>query len=46
MRDYGPVGAAVSMAALRHRHGIALIDERAPLTFAALEARSNAVANA
>ena len=46
MRDYGPIGAAVSMAAIRHRDGVALIDERGPLTFADIDARSNAVANA
>lgn len=46
MRDYGPVGAAVSMAAFRYRDRVALIDDRGTLTFADLEARSNAVANA
>ena len=46
MRDYGPIGAAVSMGALRYRDRVALLDERGPLTFADIEARSNAVANA
>ncbi len=34
------------MAAIRHRDGVALIDERGALTFADIDARSNAVANA
>jgi len=46
MRDYGPIGAAVSMAAIRHGDRVALIDDRGPLTFAEVDARSNAVANA
>ncbi len=46
MGDYGPIGAAVSMAAIRHCDRVALIDERGPLTFADIDARSNAVANA
>ena len=46
MRDYGPIGGAVRMAALRHLDRVALIDDRGALTFADLEARSNAVANA
>jgi fatty-acyl-CoA synthase len=45
MRDYGPIGAAVTTAAIRHAHRTALIDERGPLSFADLESRSNAVAN-
>ncbi|OBI54954.1 acyl-CoA synthetase [Mycobacterium sp. E787] len=45
-RDYGPIGAAVSMAAIRHRDRVALIDDRGSLTFADIDARSNAVANA
>jgi len=46
MRDYGPMAAAVSTAALRHGDRTALLDDRGPLSFADLEARSNAVANA
>lgn len=46
MRDYGPIGAAVTMAAIRYRDRVALIDDRGPLTFADIEARSNALANA
>jgi fatty-acyl-CoA synthase len=45
-RNYGPIGAAVSMAAVRYRDRVALIDDRGPLTFADIDARSNAVANA
>ncbi|HZQ31013.1 MAG TPA: AMP-binding protein, partial [Mycobacterium sp.] len=45
MRRYGSVGAAVTIAAARHGDRIALIDERGPVSFAELEARSNAVAN-
>ncbi|ULE33700.1 AMP-binding protein [Mycobacterium sp. IDR2000157661] len=46
MRDYGPIGAAVSTAAIRHRSSAALVDERGVLSFADLDARSNALANA
>ena len=45
MRDYGPVGASISIAAIRHRDRIALIDDRGAVSFTQLEARSNAVAN-
>ena len=45
MRDYGPIGAAVTTAAIRHADRVALIDERGPLSFADLESRCNAVAN-
>jgi fatty-acyl-CoA synthase len=43
--DYGELGAAVTLAAVRHRDAVGLIDERGPLTFGDLDARSNAVAN-
>ena len=46
MRDYGPVGAAVSVAALRHGEHTALIDDRGAVSFFDLDSRSNAVANA
>ena len=46
MRDYGPVGAAVSVAALRHGERTALIDDRGAVSFFDLDSRSNAVANA
>ena len=43
--DYGELGAAATLAAVRHRDAVGLIDERGPLTFGDLDARSNAVAN-
>ncbi|MFZ0834719.1 MAG: AMP-binding protein [Mycobacterium sp.] len=46
MRDYGPVGAVVTVAAIRHGQRTALIDERGAVRFCDLDARSNAVANA
>ena len=46
MHRYGPMAAAVSAAAVRHGDRTALIDELGPLSFAELETRSNAVANA
>ncbi|MDE3202809.1 MAG: AMP-binding protein [Acidobacteriota bacterium] len=46
LRRYGPVGAAVTVAAIRHAGRAALIDELGTLTGADLEQRSNAVANA
>jgi acyl-CoA synthetase (AMP-forming)/AMP-acid ligase II len=46
MRDYGPIGSAVRMAAIRHRDRVALIDDRGSLKFAEIDARSNALANA
>ena len=45
VRDYGELGAAVTLAAVRHRDAVGLIDERGALTFGDLDARSNAVAN-
>ena len=46
MRNYGPLGGAVRMAAIRYRDRVALIDDHGPLTFAQLDRRSNALANA
>jgi fatty-acyl-CoA synthase len=43
--DYGELGAAATLAAVRHRDAVGLIDERGALTFGDLDARSNAVAN-
>jgi len=45
VRDHGELGAAVTLAAVRHRDAVGLIDERGALTFGDLDARSNAVAN-
>ncbi len=42
---YGLLGAASVIAAARDREGLALIDERGPLTFGELDARTNALAN-
>jgi fatty-acyl-CoA synthase len=46
LEAYGPVGAAVSLAAASMGDHPALIDEIGTLTFAELDARSNALANA
>jgi fatty-acyl-CoA synthase len=46
MRDYGPTGGSVRTAALRFGDRTALIDEHGALSFAELDARSNALANA
>ncbi len=46
MRTYGPIGASVRTASLRHGERIALIDDRGALSFAELDTRSNALANA
>jgi acyl-CoA synthetase (AMP-forming)/AMP-acid ligase II len=43
--DYGELPAAVTLAAVRHRDAVGLIDERGALTFGDLDARSNALAN-
>jgi fatty-acyl-CoA synthase len=40
----GQLGGAIAIAAIRHGDQLGLIDERGELTFAALEARSNALA--
>jgi fatty-acyl-CoA synthase len=45
VHDYGELGAAVTLAAVRHRDAVGLVDERGALTFGDLDARSNAVAN-
>jgi fatty-acyl-CoA synthase len=43
---YGPLGMLVSAGAQLHGHKAAIIDERGSTTFAELEERSNALANA
>lgn len=43
---YGAVGAAVSIAAARYPDRVGISDERGDLTYAELEVRSNAIANA
>jgi fatty-acyl-CoA synthase len=43
---YGPVGAAVTLAAGAYGEHRAIVDERGTLTFAELDRRSNALANA
>ncbi|BBX65618.1 acyl-CoA synthetase [Mycobacterium saskatchewanense] len=42
---YGLLGAATAITAGRDARGLALIDERGPLSFAELDARTNALAN-
>ncbi|CPR12016.1 acyl-CoA synthetase [Mycobacterium bohemicum DSM 44277] len=42
---YGLLGGATAIAAGRDPKGLALIDERGPLTFAELDERTNALAN-
>ncbi|OBI36910.1 acyl-CoA synthetase [Mycobacterium sp. E1386] len=42
---YGLLGAAPTIAAGRDRAGLALIDERGPVTFGELDERTNALAN-
>jgi len=44
--DYGILGAATRITALRDPNGVALIDERGALSFTDLDMRSNALANA
>ncbi|MFC6885355.1 MULTISPECIES: AMP-binding protein [Actinomadura] len=46
LRAYGPLGAATTLPALRFPDRTALVDERGALTFAELERRCNALANA
>ncbi len=46
LEAYGPAGAAVSFAAAGFGDHPALIDENGPITFAELDRRSNALANA
>ena len=43
---YGPVGAAISAAAVRHGERTAVIDEIGSLTYRDMDLRSNALANA
>ncbi|HWF53168.1 MAG TPA: AMP-binding protein [Solirubrobacteraceae bacterium] len=45
-RRYGPMGSATIAAALRHPNRVAILDEDGPVTYAELDRRSNAVANA
>lgn len=45
LKRYGLLGAAPAIAAGRDRDGVALIDERGPLTFGELDERTNALAN-
>lgn len=45
LERYGLLGAATAIAAGRDRDGVALIDERGPLTFGELDERTNALAN-
>ena len=44
--DYGPVGAALVLAAQRFPDRAGIVDERGALTFGELDRRSNALANA
>jgi fatty-acyl-CoA synthase len=43
---YGPVGAAIALSAATRPDGAAIIDERGQISFADIETRSSAVANA
>jgi fatty-acyl-CoA synthase len=45
LRRYGLVGGAVGQAAVKHGDTTAVVDELGSLTFAELDARSNALAN-
>jgi fatty-acyl-CoA synthase len=46
LRQLGPVAGAARVAASRDSAAIGLVDERGPLTYAQLDARSNALARA
>ncbi len=46
LADYGMLGGGVSVAAIRHPHRLAVIDERAGVSYRELDARVNALANA
>jgi fatty-acyl-CoA synthase len=46
LEAYGPIGAAVALAAAGQGGSVAILDERGPLTFSELDKRSNALANA
>ncbi|HLY33277.1 MAG TPA: AMP-binding protein [Jatrophihabitantaceae bacterium] len=45
LEAYGPVAAAISLAAATTPEAIAIIDERGPITFGELDTNSNAIAN-
>jgi fatty-acyl-CoA synthase len=45
LHAHGELGAALTLAAVRYPDEVGLIDERGELTFAELDARSNALAN-
>jgi fatty-acyl-CoA synthase len=45
-RDYGTLGGLVAIAAIRHPEQLAVIDEQGELTYAELDRRVNAIANA
>lgn len=46
LERYGPLGGAISVAAIRNGDRTALVDERGSLTYDEMDRRSNAVANA
>ena len=46
VRRYGAIGAAVTIAALRFGERSAVIDENGAISFASLDVRTNAIANA
>lgn len=46
LERYGAMGAAVSVAAIRHGERTAIVDELGSVTFAELDRRSNALGNA
>jgi fatty-acyl-CoA synthase len=46
MSKFGAMGGLLTFAAARHPDRVAVLDELGPLTYAELEARSNALANA
>jgi len=46
VRQYGPFAGATRHSAQQDKHAVALIDERGPITFAELDAQSNALARA
>jgi fatty-acyl-CoA synthase len=46
LRNWGPLGGAVALAAARHPGHTGLVDELGSLTFAQMDERSNAIASA
>ena len=46
LERYGVVAASISVAAIRHRDRVGLVDELGSLSFGEMDRRSNAVANA